>query len=294
MSLDQALEELRRWARKVCRGSMPFSDCYLFGSMVLRDGDYFIASGEIESDIDLILAFKNGSLDASHRYRATSALRPHVQELETTLLRTIGRARADAPIVSLVLATPYEIYHGIHKGNDPLLLYTPQFLRLNERKSTRLKFVSLTQHVESTLFVDCIECVSVIRFVQGVRNKYLSCCSNQSQVGIPDYDGTDVLPKELMRHAALLRYLRDDVSLNERTDLNRGLDYIIENVKSLSQTTELYSELWEVVFSRMTSRGSRQKVTGEKYLLLAELMYDEAKRCMPCTLREILDGIGAN
>ena len=285
---DSLMKILTGWAKPLCRNSY-FQNCYLFGSLINRDGEQFVSSGQLESDVDLVLRLSEEASSALERVSACSKLAEKVYNLEISLLQTLKRSSASHPITSIVLATSYELYHGIHKGNDPIIFLSPQFIDLTAKSKDKYKRIPLTDHIDAKFYIDFIECISIIKYTQSVRNHYLRISANKTRPISLTYDGPEIFPKEVLRHAAMYQFFDGKCDIADRTDLNQGLEYMLNLMISIKNDDQNYNKLHEKILRRASPRGKKPQITPDDYLLIWEILFDRAIQSIPKTAREIID-----
>lgn len=294
MVTETILRKLCAWTNQ--HVSDDFSAIYSFGSLIYRDGKYFIASGGIESDIDLILLIKSEINEALLRHACIKELRAKVAILEEQLCQIPGIDPREANWTSVLPLTEYELYHSLHKGHDPKLIHSEQFIDLRQTEVPENyeefspKLIKLSDYIDAKFHHDNIELLSCLKFIQKVRNSYLSTnCSQEG--GIKTFNHpTEALPKEIMRNAALVKYVKTP-SNEKRTDLNTGLSFIYQCVQEKAEDgNATYQELKDTLDSRSGGRAQeRLPINPDQYLLIAEILHDECRVNINASLREIID-----
>lgn len=88
--------------------------------------------------------------------------------------------------------------------------------------------------------------------------------------------GRDVLPKEIMRAAAQLRYFVERLRDKSAFDVNSGLEYLHDLVKRWAEKGGEYAHLAEWITIRRGGRGTRSALDPPMYLLLCEIAAYEA------------------
>jgi predicted nucleotidyltransferase len=105
------LESLSRFADHITHCG--FDRCYVFGSLINRDGKFFTRSGPLESDVDILITFSlKAAATFETRYLSCCELLPLVAQLEESLHSLLGREDPTQKICSILPITRYELYHN--------------------------------------------------------------------------------------------------------------------------------------------------------------------------------------
>ena len=295
---------LKDWADQITKTSQ-FDNAYIFGSLIHRDGDLFVPGGAVASDIDIILKFKaeeghcSGSLTAKVRYESMLELIETIPDLEVSISRIIAETNdqpRNTPYLSILPLTQFEIYHCIHKGYDPKIFTQNVFYDLN--MSIQIDD-GLEKFIDSRYHFDNIEVFTIARIVQKLRNHFLHIDFQKKRKLVP-FASNEIFPKELMRSAALLKFLENvsKAPKNEkndhgfalmRTDLLQGETFLLELLKNKSAENDNFSDLWDKVEKRRSARTEKPALGPEDVLLIAEILFDEAKTFAQPSIREIID-----
>jgi hypothetical protein len=217
------------------------------------------------SDIDLAVVLPD-NLDATHRVAWLKRLLDRKRTLEDDLGKLLRRPSRDTFVCSVIALTQRDIVSEIHKDGATSFFSTNRFLNL----LTGSEMVGLpnagANPVEDRLVGECI------RFAQKKRNSYLAINALGSETLSP-YDGPDVAPKDIMRHSAMVQFLKDD------GDGDPGAEYDVE--LGLNLLTVLLHERRKGLpalnrkFSiRRGGRGSATPLSSEDQLLLSEIVLD--------------------
>lgn len=108
---------------------------------------------------------------------------------------------------------------------------------------------------------------------------------NTAYQKLEDWDGTEPLPKNFMRQAAILGWKTLGEDAAAREDINVGLRYI----KSLLQVDKSTHDLLGKVEDRGMNRGARPIISRDDQLMLASLLFQSASEKIVPSKRSILD-----
>lgn len=243
-----------------------FEDAFIFGSLIHKGGLQFDPA---ISDVDLVCRF--GDPDDYHtRWEAISGAIDPSSHLNLSLLRLFGRQDASVPIVSIVPVTRYELGNGIHKDK------APQFFSHNSFHSVKRGDISHLGN-ELTTCGSVLECrFNAIREAQRYRNTVLSIAPAGTRAA-QEYDGSDVLPKQLSRCAAQVRWARDKQPKEEqRFDVNEGFVYMAQILTARRNESSDVDDLLQRIMIRMGGRGAPGALSPVDQLLLWEMLVDDA------------------
>src|SRR5712692_302269 len=215
---DRALEVLQTWARGLIARDRQFDRAYVFGSLVYKGGQQFMPKS---SDVDLLLRFAPDVASPVKSVRACESLLKSKRQLEEQLADILG-SPAGQQRVSAVVVSSFESEHGIHKDGLPTFFSASEFLNLEEPSPTPSP---LAHHdgTEVTFRPTYSYSLPVIQLAQRCRNRFLTVGSvGPLESGLAIHDGPDVVPKEIMRAAAQLRYFAKELRDRSAFDLNLG------------------------------------------------------------------------
>ncbi|MES0871351.1 hypothetical protein [Pseudovibrio sp. SCP19] len=236
-------------------------DVYLFGSVIYESGDQFDPQN---SDLDLIFLFTN-STNATERVKQLIDLRTYKATLELEMVPKLHRTNCEEAGVSIVPIYQLDLQANIHKSGARRFFDRNIFLDLNtEQESIGLLGAG------SCSFPD--ESRQALEYVQKIRNQFLSISAN-STGGIPDFDGSDPLPKSLARVAA---QLVPDADVGTWYDTRFGLEYIWDELSRRRSESDLFAQLYRKISVRRGGRGKNRPLSDQDQLLLAEILYDRA------------------
>ena len=261
-------EHLRLWAKKVNEAISP-SGIFLFGSLVYKDGLQFDAA---ISDIDLVVCIPGDLTTAHLRAEWLESLAAQKHLLELDLLQLLKRSNADSPICSVVAATTTEIYADIHKDGAAQFFSNNVFrnLLLDESPDGPLPGAG-------SFVIDNHLACSALRFAQKYRNLFLATSANRTK-RLAAWTGSDPVPKDVMRHAAMAAAARSSQPTpGAEFDVKIGLDFLSEHLYERRDEFKSYYRLHDWVSGRRGGRGCEENVDHlepEMYLLLAEVIFD--------------------
>lgn len=261
------LEVLGKWAQGA-RSSEAFDRFYVFGSLINDDGAQFLAE---RSDVDIIVVFSPAVRSPWSRVEACECLLPQIAALEDELTTLLGRDRTSR-VTSFVAVTDYELENDIHKSGVAeffttnffldLLLQTPPAPLSGSRSNIPMAHLVPVQHA------------------QKIRNLFLAISAEDVQVLQPWNDATDAVPKDLARTAAQFEYFVKELD-GDRHDVNRGLEYVSDMVNEAATRCVKCRDLKRWLAARRGGRGVRRALQQSEYLLLWELLAEEAISASP-------------
>jgi hypothetical protein len=246
---------LGRWAG-LLQTNIGTDGVYLFGSLIHRDGKQF-GSG---SDVDLVVVLPSKIDGAVDRVEWLENLQKHKLELESDLVGVLKRSNAKIPICSIVAATSIELTANIHKDGAIGFFSKNQFLDLLNTEIQNGLPGSGTLQIDERLLIE------FFRFAQKKRNTYLGICADGSS-SFFEYSGDDPIPKDIMRHAAMVRQLHDlSDTAGAEYDTQRGLDFLSVRLYQLQSHGPMYAELSDKVSVRRGARGAALNLSpGAQY-----------------------------
>jgi len=266
--LESALRRCEEWARQL-RKELGCQQSYAFGSTVLRDGSQFDPQS---SDIDLAVVIPDRTGLAPGRSEWVKQLKKPKHDLEISLIPILGRAKADRPIVSVVVVTTFELQHNIHKDGARTFWNSSTFRNLLEASSSLVPL--LAGHALRLSETKR----QVSQWAQKTRHTFLHVSAAGSEVLTEWDDPHDPLPKAMMRMAALA---------GGGTDVQIGLDNISAYLQSRAARHEAYRDAHNWLSIRRAARGKPAPLSPYLHLLLAEAILDLALHRTP------VRGIGA-
>jgi tetratricopeptide (TPR) repeat protein len=261
-----ALKVLTNWAKSVRNLR---ADLYVFGSTIYIGGGQFQAP---TSDVDLVAVLPDSIGDAIHRAEWLRSFAEKKQLLEVALMQALHRSKADSPICSVLAVTRLEIAADLHKTTSQGFFCDNTFRNLRTGKEEIGLPEAGSQKIKNARLID------VFKFVQGVRNSFLGISPNGSCKLAP-WAGDDPLPKEIMRTAAMTLPRVRGQPAGVQFDVKAGLDHLHHYLYENSYAPEL-AILNDWLSVRRGARGDRQLVQtlpAERYLLLAEIIFDFAQ-----------------
>ncbi|MEQ8178163.1 MAG: hypothetical protein RIA10_07510 [Amphiplicatus sp.] len=269
----EILDLLTKWA-----GSLTSSNgaggVYVFGSLIYRNGAQFGPA----SDIDLVLLFPTKLKTSEERLQWLQSLHAEKRTLENELAKALGRP-ADKPICSFVVPTAIEVEGNLHKDGSPAFFNSNRFLNLLTNKPTEGLPGSGTQPVADPLAQMCF------RFAQKKRNQYLDV-SGDGATAFADFDESDPLPKDIMRHAAMASALATPgYEKGAEYDIQAGLDFLTNKLYEARQTSPFMDELHNRISIRRNARGKREAVSARDQAFLAEWIFDQAENALVAKAR---------
>jgi hypothetical protein len=186
-----AIKLCKEWVKEEDAVLAP-SDVYLFGSAIYESGAQF---DSMHSDLDIVCVLPQAKYEkALDRYEFVKNLREPKGRLELKMIPALGRQVCDEPGVSVIPITTFELEFNVHKSGVRRFFTRNIFLNLRTDERFPILEPASDKQVEEELR-------HALEYVQGIRNKFLSVAAN-GYGGIPSHQGTDPLPKSLMRTAA--------------------------------------------------------------------------------------------
>lgn len=260
VDLEKIRNILKSWAAEAV-GPFEAKAVYVFGSLVYKDGEQFMAS----SDIDLVVVLPPLE-DAVKRWRWLQRFAEAVSGLEVALMKALKRGGTE-PLVSVVAVTEAELEFDVHKDGHREFFTANTFRDL----VTGAEAVGITGAGTATTdrFV-----AGALSLVQKVRNDFLAVSANDTP-RLTDYDGEDGVPKRLMRGAAMAaRAIGETSGPGAEHDVKEGLDHLFDELRARRRTDPAYRALQDLVSTRRVARGQLRPVDASGQLLLAEIIYD--------------------
>ncbi|MEJ6399153.1 hypothetical protein [Yoonia sp. 208BN28-4] len=286
---SEITEALSAWY--VDNGIDSFADrAYLFGSLINEDGDSFWPTGVRTSDIDFLIRINPERATAVPRTEALKEVKDLLPPIEAKIEQILERdPEHKDSVLSVLPVTWYELYNCIHKGFDPKIFTLNIFfdiVNMVDRKGGLSDYIDKSYHFDNT------ETFAVMRLSQSLRNAYLRRDDEGCEVLKP-FKGVMAIPKELMRAAALLKYVETEGKKPKtRTSLREGEDYFTKLVERKSGDHDDIARLYEKIVKRgSTTIPPHNKPALEPIdlILASELLFDEAKELSLPSVRETID-----
>ena len=282
---DQALEKIRVWANRAKLHAA--LDVFVFGSLINGDGGAFNAKS---SDVDFVLALREQE-DFLSRSKRVQAISAKTETLELELLKLFGRQNAGEAIASFVVIEPTERENAIHKGNDGALLSMDRFVRVEKSVVNLTKRARVSQYNTDPQFEALNkERLDAMRMAQGIRNSFLRQALNGTRK-LGDHDADEPIPKEIMRRAAMVRWAEKSHPSSEREDLDVGLEYLHQAVRTMGGEDPAIVDLRAKITARRKGRSQSRALTATDQLILGELLFDLARSNLKLSTSLILHSI---
>ena len=266
-----------------------FADrAYLFGSLINDGGDSFWPTGVRTSDIDLLIRINPEQNTATKRAAALEELKGLMPQIESRI-DTILKREPDqkGSVLSVLPVTWYELYHCIHKGFDPKIFTLNIFydiVNMEQRDG------GLSDYIDKSYQFDNTETFAVMRLCQSLRNLFLKQ-DDKGEEALEPFNGIMAIPKELMRAAALLKYVETEgEEPTTRTSLLEGEEYFAKLLERRKSDDDRIDRLDEKVRKRRsTSVRTKPPLEPIDLVLSCELLFDEAKELSQPSVRETID-----
>lgn len=280
-------EALSEWY-KVNEISKYADRAYLFGSLINEGGESFWPTGVRTSDIDLLIRINPERDTAAKRAAGLKELKGLMPQIESAI-DTILKREPDqkGSVLSVLPVTWYELYHCIHKGFDPKIFTLNIFFDIVNMEQ---RDGGLSDYIDKSYQFDNTETFAVMRLCQSLRNSFLKQ-DDKGEGILEPFTGIMAIPKELMRAAALLKYVETDGDQPKtRTSLLEGEEYFAKLLERRKSEDEKISELDEKVRKRRsTSVHTKPPLEPIDLVLACELLFDEAKELSQPSVRETID-----
>jgi hypothetical protein len=290
MSFNAAIQAAKALQRNLCDAGFPIKS-YIFGSVVNDGGAQFDPQN---SDLDFVHVL-NEDMECISRLQLIKALTPYFDSFETDALRALQRKNAAVPIASHCIITPLERELDIHKDQKKQLLSGKRFLDLSSDDPKSRALTAISNPRDPFFFENNAEAVNAIAFAQKIRNCAAMSCPNGKRMLLPvmHVRGGDPLPKEMMRAAAMLVWsMGGENDDTQREDTLRGLDFISNRlVPNFIDGNNDVAELSKIISVRRGARGKPQKLEPLHQVLIAEMLFDQAKAHLQPTLEMKLSGL---
>lgn len=268
--VDELQTILSDWVASV--SSPKLLGAYLFGSTVNDGGVRFQPD---KGDLDVVVVVDWEAVSPGERVVLINILRDAKLELESKLLRKLGRENATKQIVSLVPVTSFEVDHAVHKDGVKHILTDARAYDLFKRREIE----NLGGGQATPALADVHR--TALSFVQKKRAEALSVTANgKGGLAIQAHD--DPVPKELMRNFAIAT--ADLEKDKDVSDLARGLREISAFASASADWTPLTSSFSKWLDVRRGARGDVDPVIShDHYLLLVETAFDRVRQQYPAS-----------
>lgn len=266
---DLIISTLKNWAENL-NSEAYFDQFYAFGSLIYNDGMEFVSG---VSDIDIVCVFCANLDSPLDRIDALKSIKNHKLSFEKELLTVLSWENANKPIVSIVAITEFEMQHGIHKGKNPLFYNLTDFQDLLDLNVSS-RPLNFGDH--STFHHNNRGAISSIFAAQSFRNNYLSISSNGA-CKVQEWNGEDIIPKDLAREAAQLRYYRQNLTDDTQFSVNYGTFYLLDILREYADLDSRYRNLLEWFMIKSSGKGQQRALAIDESLTLWEILYDSAK-----------------
>src|SRR6185295_890014 len=168
--------------------------------------------------------------------------------------------------------TTLELAANIHKSGSPGFFTENQFRDLLAKTESRGIPTAGSKNIDERLVTECF------RFVQQKRNLYLGVAADGS-IALPPFSDDEPLPKDLARHAAMVRQLTDPVDMTgAEIDIQRGLDFVTYTLYELHRHQSQFTELHDKLSVRRGARGKMPELSSDDQMLLCEVIFSIAAK----------------
>ena len=252
--------------------------------MIYRGGDQF---GQ-QSDVDLAIILPSAAKDAIIRVAWIEKLREHKLNLEADLFQLLYRTDRSEPICSVVALTANEACSDIHKDGAEEFFKSNHFLNLLDDKEVDGLPNTGDRLIRDRLVRQCF------RFAQKKRNEFLAVSVNGTSE-MQAFSGTDPIPKDVMRHAAMAARLRSqDQPVGAEYDTQAGLDFLTNYLYDVRHLGAAYEKLHHWVSVRRGARGTVGPLQPRDWIFLSEIVWDLAHRALEATWAREADAASKN
>ncbi|WP_313394759.1 hypothetical protein [Sphingobium yanoikuyae] len=180
------------------------------------------------------------------------------------MIPTLGRGDASEAGVSLVPLTLLELVANVHKSAVRSFFTKNFFMDL----ATGDERLGLPDAGTASL---PDENRNALELVQKLRNQFLGRAANLSG-GIASFDGSDPMPKAILRSAA---QLDKNAGWGEWYDTRNGLELLYDELRSRRVEPHIKG-LYEKISVRRKGRGHSAPLSDRDQLILAEILFDVA------------------
>lgn len=268
--IEKITDKLIEWTEAL-KKEITYDKVFLFGSSIYRDGVMFDTD---QSDLDLIIIIPDSINTEIKRLEWLTKLKTKKQELEKELLFIIGKSNTTKEIISIVPITNFELSFDIHKGGGR------NFFRVNDFMEFPSKISISGGSLTNYLSTESEFMVQVLQSIQKTRNNFLKNNASGDLKNL-EWQGEDILPKELCREAAKVNVLSmKEHKSGDQLNTSFGCDYLKAKVYSLLNSNKIWEQLYFWIDRRNGGRGNKSNSTILKdfdHLLLYELLFEPAK-----------------
>ena len=257
---EEAIGLCELWAKKVV-ADIP-CNLFLFGSAIYKGGEQF---DRVNSDLDIVCLLPEPNT-AFTRLSALQQLHKHKAALELQMIPALSRLNCSEPGVSIVTITELELKGNVHKSGARSFFNKNFFYDLAEKT----EYIGIPG-AASLIVRD--ENRQALEYVQKIRNEYLAVCANGTG-GLGAFRGADPMPKSLLRAAV---QLNPDAIEGEWYDTRLGLELMHSILRERRTESHESKRLFDRISVRRGGRGTKENLSAEDQLLLAELLFDVAK-----------------
>ncbi|PKP12606.1 MAG: hypothetical protein CVU08_09690 [Bacteroidetes bacterium HGW-Bacteroidetes-3] len=264
MDIGNIVKVLREWT---CQLDTEIGNVYLFGSPIHRGGSTF--NSKI-SDIDLLIEIPSNISKPIEIRNWLKKIKESKKNLEIEFLILLKKQDATKQIVSILPISENELIFDLHKSKVQSFFKSNEFLDIKTGKiTTGIPNINF-ETVENQRIIQTIE------YIQKCRNEYLKN-SVSNDFNTLEYRGEDVLPKELMRNAAMVEYINKTIKKpGDDLNVNFGLTYIISKLKDNIDIDEEIELVFNELMVRSNGRGERKNgfIDSDSHLLILEILFE--------------------
>lgn len=273
------------------------SGVYVYGSIINEDGQGY---STLYSDVDFTLITRSG--DLYERVKFLLNLRKEIVKVEQ-FLRNNLKERVDNklvdrtffPVVSVCLATEFELANGIHKNRNAADAFAIRAFHSLDSHESKIKDIG--GRLSTDLVGVNFPAWAILTEVQEVRSVFVTPGSSVDEIDLENeaFNHPHLpLPKELLRYS----YLLDCFIANRNTemvvedDLAKGLTFIQKQLAEASTrdiaAAKAYGDievkagfaknLFDKIESNVTRKHIvRQSISAEEQMYLWELLAEQAE-----------------
>lgn len=259
------------------------SGLFVFGSLINAGGRGY---SPLLSDVDLMVT--TPLTDPSRRVHFLMKLKRLVLENEKHLriyLRDHEKNKRDFfPVISICVATGFELNDGIHKNRNSSDAFANKSFHPLEKND--FSFVPIGRRLKPDLVGIYFPAWAILTEAQEIRSAFVSPKSTvqeekeeEKAFDHPYY----VVPKELLRSAYHLECLRksEDSKFVVEDDIAKGLDVIKALLKNAAASDSHSVELSQLIeTNRPGGKGVRLPISSQQVLYLWELLSVETEKAL--------------
>ncbi len=245
---------------------------YLLGSLVNLDSDVFDSK---HSDVDLLIIIN--SEDPIKILHIVKKIKKESLQLETDL-RSLLKRRKNIPILSITIATDFEVKEGIHKNRNTIYAFSaPQYIDLKKENNQPQGVGDVLKNDTLTKFFPIW---TILAKVQEFRCDYLYL-----KKLINDFNDQELnLPKDILRNIYFLKCIEENsnfspISDDDRAIGSRYIQQILDDDKYKNKTE--YQSLINLLQTHRPNgigkRSGYEPVKTEDQLLIWEIIGQRAK-----------------